>query len=100
MARFLIMSADMKWLCCLASALALPGAMCAAAMAGDKPVESKHMEDVARGYVDAFLQGNSQVLLDHAAPELRALMKDAASVNALREFCRRSARFGRGADFH
>jgi hypothetical protein len=72
----------MKWLSALA--LALSGAMCVAAMGDDKPRESKHVEDVARGYVDAFLQGNAQALLDHASPELRALMKDRASVNSLR----------------
>ncbi len=71
----------MKWL----YALALPGAMCAAAIGDDKPAEGKHMEDVARGYVDAFLQGNAQALLDHASPELRALVKDPAALNSLRK---------------
>ena len=71
----------MKWL----YALAMPGAMCAAAIGDDKPAEGKHMEDVARGYVDAFLQGNAQVLLDHASPELRALEKTLPRLNSLRK---------------
>jgi murein DD-endopeptidase MepM/ murein hydrolase activator NlpD len=46
--------------------------------------EDKSTEQTARSYVDAFLKGNMQLLLEHASPELRALMKDAASMNAMR----------------
>ena len=47
--------------------------------------DRKQPDDVARRYVDAFLAGDMQPLLDHAAPALKAIMKDAATVAALRD---------------
>ena len=41
--------------------------------------------DVARRYVDAFVAGDMQALLDHASEPLKMLMKDVATMAALRD---------------
>ncbi|HEY2826098.1 MAG TPA: M23 family metallopeptidase [Pirellulales bacterium] len=46
--------------------------------------EEKAAGDPARKYVDEFLAGHMQPLLDRASPELSALMKDTKSMQTLR----------------
>ena len=41
--------------------------------------------DAARHCVDAFVAGDMQTLLDHASPELKELMKDAATAAVMRD---------------
>jgi murein DD-endopeptidase MepM/ murein hydrolase activator NlpD len=41
--------------------------------------------DSARRYIDAFQAGDMQTLLDHASPELKQLMKDAATAGVMRD---------------
>jgi murein DD-endopeptidase MepM/ murein hydrolase activator NlpD len=55
------------------------------AMAGNEKPQTPDTEQIARGYVDHFLDGKMQPLLDHASPELRALIKDAKTMGTIRD---------------
>src|SRR5580700_1031446 len=51
----------------------------------DQPVDKGQQPvDAARRYVDAFVAGDMQTLLDHASPPLKQLVKDAATLGVLR----------------
>jgi hypothetical protein len=47
--------------------------------------DRRQPDDLARRYVDAFLAGDMQTLLDHASPPLKMLMKDPATLAAMRD---------------
>jgi Peptidase family M23 len=51
----------------------------------DEVDDRRQPVDVARGYVDAFLRGDGQTLLDHAAQPLKKLMKDVPSIAVMRD---------------
>ncbi len=68
------------WLLLILALIGTVGSATADEVADDR----RQPVDVARRYVDAFLAGDMQTLLDHAAPPLKDLMKDAANVAALR----------------
>lgn len=55
------------------------------AFAANEKTQTPDTEQTARGYVDAFLDGKMQPLLDHASPELKSLIKDAKSMGAIRD---------------
>ncbi len=55
-----------------------------AALVSAAAAEEKRVDDAARQYVDAFLAGDMQKLLDHAEPPLRKLMKDADTMKSIR----------------
>ncbi|HEX4143048.1 MAG TPA: M23 family metallopeptidase [Pirellulales bacterium] len=69
------------WLPLVVALIATTGPAKAEEAAGkaQQPVES------ARRYVDAFQAGDMQKLLEHASPELKQLLKDAATAGVIRD---------------